>query len=399
MRSPTAHESASEHRALSICARVVLEPPEREQLESLLRTGLDFAALMGAARYHGLSPLLCRHLHEVARDHCPPELLRRLRAATQDSVVASLALAAELVELLAALRAHGVPALAIKGPVSAALCYGDLGLRTFSDLDLLIEPGHVSAASELLAARDYAPRLPLSPAWLERLVRTDSEQLYGHADGRRLVDLHWSLMPRGYSFTPGGDGLFARRQHVRIGGAQVPTLAVEPTLLFLLLHGMKHDWESLGWLCDVSELLRRQRDLDWDAVLAWSAPRGPRRFVDIGLALAHEQLGAPVPAAVLQRGQRDPVVNQTVAEIRARLLAARAGRAPSLRDRSVGLLYFRAMQRSGDRARFLHDVVFRPTPLEWRAVSLPPRLAALHYLVRPVRLIWKHTRRRRAAPR
>jgi hypothetical protein len=221
-------------------------------------------------------------------------------------------------------------------------------------------------------------------------VRTGSELLFRHADGRRLVDVHWSLLPRGYSFTPRADGLFARHQHVRIGTAQIPTLAVEPTLLFLLLHGMKHDWESLGWLCDVSELLRRHRDLDWDAVLAGSAARGPRRFVDIGLALASSVLGAAVPEQVLRRGQRDPAVAEVVAEIERRLHATVRGPEPSLFARSMGLLYYRAMELRSDRLRFLHDVVFRPTPLEWRAVPLPSRLAALHYLVRPVRLIWKH---------
>jgi hypothetical protein len=294
-----------------------------------------------------------------------------------------------MVAVLAALRAVGISALAIKGPVSATLCYGDFGLRTFSDIDLLVEPAAVAAASELLESRGYAPQFKLSPAWQARLVRFGTEHLFRHADGRRLVDLHWCLMPRGYSFTPDHAGVFARRQTVRIGAAEVPTLGDEPTLLFLLLHGMKHDWESLGWLTDVAEFLRRKPALDWDAVLAWSAPRGPRRMVDVGLALAHELLGAPVPVAALRRGEADAEVAHIVSAIRQRHLAPSPA-SLSLTERSVGLLYFRAMQRSTDRLRFLHDVVLRPTPLEWDAVALPPALAPLHYLVRPVRLLWKH---------
>ena len=48
------------------------------------------------------------------------------------------------------------------------------------------------------------------------------------------------------------------------------------------------------------------------------------------------------------------------------------------------------MQRTSDRLHFLHDTVWRLTPLEWRAVALPHVLAPLHYFVRPVRLLWKH---------
>jgi hypothetical protein len=57
-------------------------------------------------------------------------------------------------------------------------------------------------------------------------------------------------------------------------------------------------------------------------------------------------------------------------------------------------MYFRAMECRRDRLRFLHDVVLRPTVYEWNAVPLPEALAALHYLIRPVRLLWKHARPR-----
>ena len=138
------------------------------------------------------------------------------------------------------------------------------------DLDLLVEPGDVARAAGVLESRGYAPHLPLAPGMLDRLVRTDSELLFRRWDGRRLCDLHWALMPRGYSFSPDATGVFAQRQLVRIGAAEVQTLGSAATLLFLLLHGMKHDWASLGWVCDVAELLRREPGLDWDAVLAWS---------------------------------------------------------------------------------------------------------------------------------
>jgi hypothetical protein len=378
-----------ERLALVCCARVRLDQASREELLALLHRGLDLAALAREAKYHGLTPLLCRHLHAAASDACPAEFLATLRAATQQSVVTSLALAAELVAVLDALLSAGVPTLAIKGPVSATLCYGDFGLRTFSDIDLLVDAANVGAATKVLEARGYIPPFVLSPPWQARFVRTGTEQLFRHADGRRLVDLHWCLMPRGYSFTPGIDGVFARRQTVRVGTTEVPTLGIEPTLLFLLLHGMKHDWASLGWLCDVAELLRRHPSLDWDAVLGWSAASGPQRFIDVGLALAHSLLGAPVPRDALRRGETDEAVARIVAAIQQRMFASPRDE-PALIERSAGLFYFRAMQRTSDRLHFLHDVVWRPTPLEWRAFPLPAALAPLHYFVRPVRLLWKH---------
>ncbi len=380
-----------EKRALLCCARVNLDGSSREELTALVRGGLDFHALMQDARYHGIMPLLSRHMSAIAvADTCPAELLVALRRSVQSNALTSFALAAELVAVLKLFRAANIEAIAVKGPVSAALCYGDLGLRTFSDLDILIAPDDVGTATELLEARGYAPQLKLPPGWQNQLVREGTERLFRHPDGVRMVDLHWHLMRHGYSFTPGTRGVFARRQTVYVGTHKVPTLALEPTLLFLLLHGMKHDWSSLGWLTDVAELLRRHPTLDWELLLEWSSPRGPRRFIDVGLSLAHALLDAPVASSVLRRGTSDPAVAHTVERLKAQLLTPPSAGTQSLFDRTLGITYFRAMQCPGDRMRFVHDVVFRPTQHEWRAVPLPTGLAPLHYLVRPLRLLWKH---------
>jgi hypothetical protein len=383
-----------ELRALLCCARSQLNEPARTELAELVATGLDADGLMRAAEAHGLVPLLARHLlGELAADG-PPELRARARAGARASAIWSFALAAELIDVLAALHGAGIAALAIKGPVSAALCYGDIGARAFSDLDLLIAPTEVERAASVLAARGYTPQLPFDPRLFGRLVQLDSELLFRHADGRRLVDLHWGLLRRGYSFSPGDDGPFAVRQSVCVDAGQVSTLGTEATLLFLLLHGMKHDWSRLSWLCDVAELLRRNRELDWDALLAWSAPAGRRRFIDIGLLLAHALLDAPVPAEALRRGNADSGVERFATELARRLLREDDLAAPgSLRANSIGLAYFRAMVSPRDRLRFLHDVALRPTLHEWNAVPLPPALAPLHYLTRPVRLALKHARR------
>jgi hypothetical protein len=384
-------EPTPERQALLCCARVQLDEASRRQLHALLAGPIDLRALAGLARRHGLGALVARHVPADATDGGAGDALAELRAEARQRALASLALAAELVAVLAALRAAGVTALAIKGPVSAALAYGDLGLRAFADLDLLVAPADVAAAAACLEARGYLPRFALPPAWRARLVRSDSELLFEGPGGGRPVDLHWSLLPRGYSFTPAADGVFARRRTVRIGPDHVPTLAVEPTLLFLLLHGIKHDWRSLAWLCDVAELVRRHPGLDWDAVAAWSSESGRRRLIDVGLALAHGLLGAPVPEPVLARGRAERAVARIAAVLARRLFSAGAGPPRTI----FSYPYLMAMSRPADRLRFLHDVALRPTPHEWRAFPVPIALAPVHYLVRPLRLLWKHGRPRR----
>jgi hypothetical protein len=271
------------------------------------------------------------------------------------------------------------------------LCYGDVGLRVFTDLDVLVREADAPALGEVLAARGYVSHLSLERAQQRWLMQSDNELMWRHPDRLRLVDVHWSLMPRGYSFTPDDTGPFSARSTVRLGALRVPTLGLEATLLFLLLHGMKHDFDALGWLCDIAELIRSSPALDWDAVLAWSSPRGRRRFVDIGLMLVHELLEAPVPGRVLARGRADSQVARFALELGRGLFRTESGHGTAL-EAAFGLAYFRAMALRSDRLRYVHDTLLRPTSHEWQAVPLPEALRPLYYLIRPARLLVKYLR-------
>ena len=74
------------------------------------------------------------------------------------------------------------------------------------------------------------------------------------------------------------------------------------------------------------------------------------------------------------------------------LLLPASERQPWVAETTFRLPYLRAMERARNRLRFLHNVLLRPTPLEWEAVPLPPALAPLYYLIRPMRLFWKYAR-------
>jgi len=384
---------AAEDRALLCCARTTLDRECRAELVALAERGLDYASLTLEASRHGLTPLVYRHLGAELGERCPPVTMAELGAATRTCVAKGLALCAELSDLLPLAAARGLDCRVVKGPVAGVLCYGDVGLREFMDLDLLVHEADVPVLSELLAARGYVPHLGLGRTQQRWLLRTDSELMWRHPDQLRKVDVHWSLLPRGYSFTPDERGPFAARSTVPIGGLHVPTLGTEATLLFLLLHGMKHDFAALGWLCDIAELVRRTPGLDWDAVAGWSAPAGLRRFVDIGLALVHALLQAPVPEALLARGRADPAVAAFACEI-GRSLFRRERPEPSALAGAFGLAYFRAMARPADRLRYVHDTLLRPTSHEWLALPLPERLRPLYYLVRPARLVARQLRTR-----
>jgi hypothetical protein len=65
-------------------------------------------------------------------------------------------MADELAAVVALLDANGVASIPYKGPRSRSRPMGDLGLREFGDLDLLVRAADVLRAKTLLAQRGYA---------------------------------------------------------------------------------------------------------------------------------------------------------------------------------------------------------------------------------------------------
>ena len=62
------------------------------------------------------------------------------------------------------------------------------------------------------------------------------------------------------------DWAWPERRTVTVAGAEVPNLSPEKTLLVLCMHGSKHAWSRLIWICDVAQLLAACPGLDWNKV-------------------------------------------------------------------------------------------------------------------------------------
>jgi hypothetical protein len=55
----------------------------------------------------------------------------------------------ELLALLSELEANGIPEIAYKGPGLAAMIYGDLAMRQFNQLDIIVEEQLLAGLSGL----------------------------------------------------------------------------------------------------------------------------------------------------------------------------------------------------------------------------------------------------------
>ncbi|HYX68130.1 MAG TPA: nucleotidyltransferase family protein [Terriglobales bacterium] len=381
--------ASPEGKVLLACARRALAPEQRRRLEELLAGPLDWELLLQAAEAQGIEPLLCWHLLESMPEAVPGALRERLQARFARHARSNLLLAGELVRMVGRLEAAGVAALAYKGPALAEALYGNLALREFSDLDILVEAESVGRAQEVLRVLGYRPSLELSARQQAAYLRSGCEVGFVSREGAMVVELHWRVAPRHFVAEPAASELLASARWATVGGAPLRTLAPEDLLPALALHAAKHVWQGLGWICDISELLRAFPSLDWAEVEGRAQKLGLRRLLYLPLHLAIELLDAPVAAAVQARIAADPEVAAMVREILQRPLLEAARPEWSLADHRF---FLRARERRGDRLRYLLRLAVTPGTAEWQSVRLPEFLFPLYPAVRLVRLAGKGVR-------
>jgi hypothetical protein len=371
-----------EAELLLSCAHMRLDAQSAARIHTLLRADLDWSSLVEGALWHGVMPLLYRSVHTIGTDTVPLAVVERLQDYCAVNVRRNLFLTGELLKLLHLLEAQGIPALPYKGPVLAAAVYGNLALRQFGDLDILVPRQAVLHARALLLDQGYQSPIPMTRAQEAAHLRSWYNFHLVRRDMGLLVELHWGITPRMGAFPLDFAALWHRRQYVAIAGTTVAHFHPVDVLLLLCVHGAKDGWRRLIWLCDIAELLRVHPELEWAQVLEQARALRSTRRLWLGLGLAQELLGTALPTAVVHRMHADPVLPSLVAQVQAglfRVTASRRNHAFALRVREcwqdrVGYFLYYAYQKMTPNAK---DRAFLP---------VPAGLSFLSYLCRPVRV-------------
>ncbi len=272
------------------CTLCAADADPARVLFELQRNAVDWPALVDVANEFRLGPLLHRRLTPPARDLVPPSAAAALRALYETNRIKSLAMSAELARVLGGLASANIDVVAYKGPVFAAQLYGDVGVRTFSDLDVLIHERDVARATQAMLDAGYRAGRQL--AWEGSFERAASASF----------DVHWSIAERTHQFPKTPDELLARRVTVDVAGVPMPAPCAEDVLLVTCFNGLTEDWQRLDRVADVAAVVRRHTAaIDWPALLALCRRAGCERIVLTGLTLARDVFQAELPACVERR--------------------------------------------------------------------------------------------------
>jgi hypothetical protein len=372
-----------EHELLLLCAHRADASETRQRVAALARGLTDWDYLFLLARRHAVLPLLYKGLERV--DGVPEHFHQKLRDEFRKNATRNTLLAGELARLARLFESEGVPLLAYKGPALARQAFGDIALRRFVDLDVIVRRRDARRAGRLLQTLGYAKPEGLTESHEQFLLRRQHNLAYTRDGGLMIVELHWEVAPAHFAAVALGEGVWERATSVKLFGNDVRCPSPEDLLLALAVHGTKHLWERLAWVCDVAALVNSQPDFDWPYVLRRSKESRVERMLGLALRLARGLSGARLPEGLAVSGD-DRVLPSLAGEVVAAMFSS-AEPVPIgfVRNMKFNL---RARDRLRERLDYLRFIL-TPTDGDLSSVSLPPAMSFAYYLLRPLRLALK----------
>ena len=387
MTSAVSDSACPEKQFLAYCAHSQLNPLLTEKIARLLERDLDWDYILNEAEENSITPLVSRQLHATATDRLPASAADRLKNACRANTIRCLFLSAELIKILDLFRSHGIHAIPYKGPVLAVQAYDDVTLREFEDLDVVLRQSDLPKAHEVMLGLGYRPKYDwiLSPDAARSTV--PGEYNYRDEERRVMVELHTELTLRHFPKRPDLDELSQRLVAVKLNEREIQTFSVEDGLAILCIHGAKDFWERFSWIADISELVTRYPNLNWDITVQRAKALNAERMLHVGLALAAGLLDTPVSSEIRRRVQADQVATGVALEIANRLM--------SLNYRSLdapGRFNFRRRMVPGtfEGCRYAMRLSVVPAEEDWQMMRLPGPLAPLYIALRPLRLLRKY---------
>ena len=383
--------TGAEVALLLSCARTRISPEMSQQIREVAQKEIDWVQFIRLVLRHDTLPLTYWNLQRICPDLVPSGVLDPLRARYEAGAAESRLMAEELVGILGILDSQGIKAVPYKGAPLAVRLYGDLSLRGFGDLDIVICEREVLPARRLLINRGYAPeRVEIND--LNQFLRENHEMLLYRGDGKVRLDLHWRCISRSECLARDPERFVQYLESVSIAGEEVRSLRLETYLLILSMHAAKHQWVQLKLICDIAEILAVP-DLEWEYVLREADDLGIKRALGTGLLLAQGLLGAAVPPKLWQGLKIDRTAKALAAQART-CLFDEPGEHWGLKGGIACQIEIR--ERFRDRAKIFFRYFWnklKPTERDRWFLPLPSALAIAYYLVRPVRLALERMRK------
>jgi hypothetical protein len=388
-----------EFRLAAACA--MWPPSDRRTvaIRAAAAAPLDWPRFLRVASRHQVMTLVHDGLTRAHPD-VPLEIAQEIGVKAAMTIRENLAVAAEALRLQRLFEDADLQVLFVKGTSLAVLAFGNLGLRSGQDIDLLVAHKTLPAATALISRAGYRrfdPPPDISDAQLRLLMPLRKDLGFVHQSTGLPIELHWRLFLNPHAMAE--TSLMAASRVVPLTGTTgLRTLGEEDLFTYICLHGALHWWNRLKWLADVNALVAATPKGAIEHLFRAAEARGAGRAATQALLLCRRILGTPLPAPLLTTLDNSATMRWLEATALKAMTAGQGEQDPhhARFGTTRGSLSTFLLSRSW-RYRLAELNIHLTNQTDVMTILLPERLRFLYPLLRLPLWVWRHAAKRRAA--
>jgi hypothetical protein len=243
-------------------------------------------------------------LRHIPTERIPVDYRNKLREAYRIMAIKNTSLFFNALEVFKSLAANNLPVIALKGLSLAESIYGDIALRSMSDIDLLVKKEDLVRAGRILLTLGYKQDFP---GWESTSKICHHLPPFVNPRGA-MIELHWNIVTPDSPIKVDLDGLWERASVIQVYKGEVLAFSPEDLFLHLCIHACSHLQSGLGLLplCDMAGLINAPAvSIDWPILVERAARWGGQKCIYLMLLLVRELMGAAPPDKIMSEMKPD----------------------------------------------------------------------------------------------
>ncbi|MDF5721890.1 MAG: nucleotidyltransferase family protein [Rhizonema sp. PD37] len=403
---------APEVTVLLACVRFYLHTTTKSEVTCLLASDLNWTTLLRSAIDNGVMPVLYQSL-KAMEDLVPRAVMVQLQTCNRMNGLQNFSQTKELLKILAQLENAGIDAIAFKGPTLAASAYGNVTLRQFNDLDILVRQeefwqakavfialGYQSSAKEADEIDTFNRYLQISLSHSNPEVTMFNQRFEPsllHSNPERSIDMHWGIPPRRLRKSDQFERLWENLYPINLMNQPIKTFSPEATLVIQCMNVAKEPWKrSFKQICDAGQIIQAHPDLNWHSALKLSFELRSQRLFLIGLSVTRQLLHIPLPQFMLEMLVRSQPTDELLflpegLRLRTPLSKLQVWWREYTYQLKTLDRWWDGLFITGHYLQWILKVGLLPSEREREFLPLPNGLFFLYYLLRPIRLLLKYS--------
>jgi hypothetical protein len=277
-----------EDQILCCCTRQDFDDQHKHRLYSLCQSHrINWENVLATANLNQVSPLVYTHLNTFAAEFggIPPGILSQFKQRYMHNVIVKKRTAEIIEKILAFLAEKEMPAMLLKGAALDALVYRQPWYTCMSDVDLILRARQEDIPDdERWQIDEEFNRFNLHSNAYQVHIEYD---FYTHHDMtiNGLIDID-------------PERVWQEARQICFHGQPVWIMSPEDLLIASAINSCRKRFFRLKSACDLSALIEKYPDLDWQAVTSKSNSYRCNNIVYTALITAQRMLGVSIPEQV-----------------------------------------------------------------------------------------------------